>query len=83
VTATVMTALREVIERKGAFCALYSDRASHFFHTPKTGQAVDRTRPGNIAELLGRKRLAMSRRYARLSISDLHEGFLELRIAPQ
>ena len=27
-TATVMTALREVIERKGAFCALYSDRAS-------------------------------------------------------
>ena len=25
-TATVMTALREVIERKGAFCAFYSDR---------------------------------------------------------
>jgi transposase len=32
-TATMMTALREVIERRGAFCALYSDRASHFFHT--------------------------------------------------
>ena len=39
-TTTVMTALREVIERKGAFCALYSDRASHFFHTPKAGQPV-------------------------------------------
>jgi len=36
-TATVMTALREVIERKGAFCALYSDRASHFFDTRKAG----------------------------------------------
>ena len=43
-TATVMTALREVIERKGAFCALYSDRASHFFHNPKAGQPVDRNR---------------------------------------
>ena len=26
-TVPVMTALREVIERKGVFCALYSDRA--------------------------------------------------------
>ena len=34
-TRTVMAALREVIERKGVFCALYSDRASHFFDTPK------------------------------------------------
>ena len=33
-TRTVMAALREVIERKGRFCALYSDRASHFFQTP-------------------------------------------------
>jgi transposase len=40
-TRTVMTALREVIEQKGLFCALYSDRASHFFLTPKTGEPVD------------------------------------------
>ncbi len=33
-TRTVMTALREVIETKGAFCALYSDRGSHFFRRP-------------------------------------------------
>lgn len=51
-TATVMAALREVIERKGAFCALYSDRASHFFHTPKAGQAVDRTRPTQVGRAL-------------------------------
>ena len=51
-TATVMTALREVIERKGAFCALYSDRASHFFHTPKAGQQVDRTRPTQVGRAL-------------------------------
>lgn len=51
-TATVMTALREVIERKGAFCALYSDRASHFFHTPKAGQPVDRTRTTQVGRAL-------------------------------
>jgi transposase len=51
-TATVMTALREVIDRKGAFCALYSDRASHFFHTPKAGQPVDRSRPTQVGRAL-------------------------------
>ena len=40
-TLTVMAALREVIERKGLFCALYSDRGSHFWLTPKAGAAVD------------------------------------------
>src|SRR6266704_4255480 len=40
-TRTVMAALKEVVERKGLFCALYSDRASHFFETPKAGQKVD------------------------------------------
>src|SRR5947208_3517323 len=40
-TRTVMVALKEVVERKGLFCALYSDRASHFFETPKAGQKVD------------------------------------------
>jgi len=40
-TRTVMTGLREVITRKGLFCALYSDRAGHFFYTPKAQQQVD------------------------------------------
>jgi hypothetical protein len=40
-TVTVMAGLREVIERKGVFCALYSDRGSHFWLTPKAGGRVD------------------------------------------
>jgi transposase InsO family protein len=40
-TRTVMSALREVIETKGLFCALYSDRGSHFFVTRKAGEKVD------------------------------------------
>jgi transposase InsO family protein len=36
-----MRALREVIESKGLFCSLYSDRGSHFFVTRKAGEKVD------------------------------------------
>jgi transposase len=55
-TATVMAGLREVIERKGAFCALYSDRGSHFWLTPKVGGKVDyhrRTQVGRALHELG------------------------------
>ena len=43
-TRTVLAALREVVEQQGIFCALYSDRASHFFLTRKAGEPVDRQR---------------------------------------
>jgi transposase len=51
-TRTVMAALREVIERKGLFCALYSDRASHFFQTPKAGGRVDPSRLTQVGRAL-------------------------------
>lgn len=43
-----MAAVREVIERKGLFCALYSDRGSHFWLTPKAGGKVD---PHQVTQL--------------------------------
>jgi len=51
-TRTVMMALREVIETKGVFCSLYSDRASHFFVTPKRGEPVDTSRPTQVGRAL-------------------------------
>jgi transposase len=51
-TATVMAGLREVVERKGLFCALYSDRGSHFWHTPKAGEAVDKQRLTQVGRAL-------------------------------
>ncbi len=51
-TATVMAALRQVIERKGVFCALYSDRGSHFWLTPKAGGKVDRQRLTQVGRAL-------------------------------
>jgi len=41
-TMSVMAGVREVVENKGIFCSLYSDRASHFWITPKAGEPVDR-----------------------------------------
>ena len=51
-TQTVMAALREVIERQGLFCALYSDRGSHFWLTPKAGQKVDHARVTQVGRAL-------------------------------
>jgi transposase len=51
-TLTVMVALKEVIERKGVFCALYSDRGSHFWLTPKAGEAVDPHRLTQVGRAL-------------------------------
>jgi transposase len=51
-TRSVLAALRDVIERQGIFCALYSDRASHFFLTPKAGEAVDRQRLTQVGRAL-------------------------------
>src|ERR1700760_1532701 len=51
-TRTVMAALREVIEREGLFCTLYSDRASHFFVTRKAGEPVDKSRLTQVGRAL-------------------------------
>src|SRR6266581_3498461 len=51
-TVTVMAGLREVIERKGVFCALYSDRGSHFWLTPKVGGKVDPHRMTQVGRAL-------------------------------
>jgi transposase len=51
-TVTVMAGLREVIERKGLFCALYSDRGSHFFYTPEGGGKVDKSRPTQVGRAM-------------------------------
>lgn len=53
-TLTVMAGLKEVLQREGLFCSLYTDRGSHFFHTPKVGGRVDRNQPTQIGRALER-----------------------------
>ena len=60
-TRTVMAGLREVIEVQGLFCAVYSDRGSHFFVTRKAGEKVDKhrlTQVGRAMKELGVQMIA-------------------------
>ena len=55
-TLTVLAALRHVVEQKGVFCSMYTDRAGHFFVTTKAGEPVDRrnlTQVGRALKELG------------------------------
>jgi transposase len=51
-TRSMMQALREVVEARGVFCTLYSDRAGHFFVTRQAGQKVDKTRLTQVGRAL-------------------------------
>ena len=51
-TYTVMAGLRAVIEQKGLFCSLYSDRGAHFWYTPKSGGKVDYERPTQVGRAM-------------------------------
>lgn len=60
-TASSFRGLGEVLERHGLFCELYTDRGSHYFHTPKAGEAVSktvRTQVGRALEDLGIRHIA-------------------------
>ena len=51
-TASSLRGLRDVIERHGLFCALYTDRGSHYFHTPKAGEKVSKTQLTQVGRAL-------------------------------
>lgn len=60
-TASSFRGLAEVVARQGLFCALYTDRGSHYFHTPKAGEAVDKgklTQVGRALAQLGIRHIA-------------------------
>ncbi|MBI5124442.1 MAG: ISNCY family transposase, partial [Candidatus Omnitrophica bacterium] len=53
---TCMEMIRNVVEKKGIFCSLYTDRASHFFLTKKAGEEVSKdnlTQIGRALQELG------------------------------
>ncbi len=74
-TRTVMAALKEVIEQQGLFCALYSDRASHFFETPKAGGPVDRERLTQVGRALKELGIEMIPAYSPQARGRSERGF--------
>ncbi|WP_456727712.1 ISNCY family transposase [Bradyrhizobium sp. USDA 3364] len=51
-TTSTFQALREVIGERGLFCALYTDRGSHYFLTPKAGEKVSKTQQTQVGRAL-------------------------------
>lgn len=42
----------DVIKDKGLFCSLYTDRGSHYWHTPEAGGKVDKDNPTQVGRAL-------------------------------
>ena len=45
-------ALHGVIAARGLFCSLYTDRGSHYFHTPEAGGKVGKDTPAQVGRAL-------------------------------
>lgn len=43
-TWSSLKGVREVIDKKGLFCSIYTDRGSHYWYTEKAGGKVDKSR---------------------------------------
>lgn len=60
-TASTFRGLAETIAAKGLFCSLYTDRGSHYFHTPEAGGKVAKgvlTQVGRALAQLGIEHIA-------------------------
>lgn len=51
-TMSSFRGLAETIAAKGLFSSLYTDRGSHYFHTPRAGGPVDKRQPTQIGRAL-------------------------------
>jgi len=51
-TTSSFVGLNETIAAHGLFAALYTDRGSHYFHTPTAGEPVDKTRLTQVGRAL-------------------------------
>lgn len=60
-TASSFQGFLDVFERHGLPCSIYTDRGSHYFHTPKAGEKVDKhnhTQVGRAFHQLGIEHIA-------------------------
>jgi len=63
-TLSCMSLLKDCVEKHGIFCSLYSDRASHFFFTPKAGQSVKENHLTQIGRALNELGVTMIPAYS-------------------
>jgi len=52
-TMSTFQGISEVISAKGLFASFYTDRGSHYWHTPEAGGKVDKANPTQVGRALG------------------------------
>lgn len=63
-TASSFQGVKDVIEKRGLFCSFYSDRGSHYWHTPEAGGKVDKNNPTQFGRALTHLGITMIAAYS-------------------
>lgn len=63
-TTSSLRGIKEVIEARGLFSSLYTDRGSHYWHTPEAGGKVERSRLTQFGRALGQLGIEMIPAYS-------------------
>ena len=63
-TASSFRGVQEVIEKQGLFCSFYSDRGSHYWHTPEAGGKVDKHNLTQFGQAMNRLGIEMIAAYS-------------------
>ena len=63
-TQSSFRGVHEVIDKRGLFSSFYSDRGSHYWHTPEAGGKVDKTNPTQFGRAMGHLGIEMIAAYS-------------------
>lgn len=86
-TASSFQGVQEVIEKHGLFSSFYSDRGSHYWHTPEAGGKVDKENPTQFGRALRQLGIEMIPAYSPEARGrserafGTHQGRLPLELA--
>jgi transposase len=63
-TTSSFMGVKEVVEKRGLFSSFYSDRGSHYWHTPEAGGKVDKNNPTQFGQAMKRLGIEMIAAYS-------------------
>ena len=63
-TVSSLQGVKDVIEKRGLFCSFYSDRGSHYWHTPEAGGKVDKSNPTQFGRAMTHLGITMIAAYS-------------------
>ena len=63
-TRSSMLGVKKLIEQRGLFCSFYSDRGTHYWHTPEAGGKVDKNNPTQFGRALKQLGIEMIAAYS-------------------